>query len=193
MSQELCPVTVSPVPSHRFRFLFDDPTQEGTASSDTRSTVQHQEWHFVGPPVRVLFLCTGNSARSQMAEALLRHLSQGQIEVYSAGSQPAAAIHPYAVRTIARLGADMSRHVPKHYEQFQGQSFDRVIILCDREHEPCLTFPGEVAAVYWNIPDPVAVEGSEEERYRTFQQLALELNTRVRLLLALLERQGRGE
>ena len=156
-------------------------------------SVQRQEWHFAGPPVRVLFLCTGNSARSQMAEALLCHLSQGQVEAYSAGSQPASEIHPYAVRAIARLGADMSRHVPKHYEQFQGQSFDRVIVLCDREHEPCPSFPGEEATVYWNIPDPVAVEGSEEERYRTFQQLALELNTRVRLLLALLGRQRRGE
>jgi protein-tyrosine-phosphatase len=127
-----------------------------------------------------------------MAEALLRHLSHGQVEVYSAGSQPASAIHPYAVRAMARLGADMSQHVPKHYEQFQGQSFDKVIVLCDREHEPCPSFPGEEAALYWNTPDPVAVEGSEQERYRAFQQLALELNTRIRLLLTLLERQRRA-
>ncbi len=169
-----------------------------TAYPDKRSTgrasasfIQRQRSYVEGSPVRVLVLCTGNSARSQMAEALLRHLSQGQIEVSSAGSQPAATIHPYAVRAIARLGADMSQHVPKHYEQFQGQSFDKVIVLCDREHERCPSFPGEEAVIYWNIPDPVAVEGSEQEHYRAFQQLALELNTRIRLLLTLLERQRR--
>ncbi len=170
-----------------------------TASSDKESTgrasassVQLQQWHFAGSPVCVLFLCTGNSARSQMAEALLQHLNQGQIEVYSAGSQPAAAIHPYVVRAIARLGADMSQHVPKHYEQFLGQSFDKVIVLCDREHEPCPSFPGEEAVIYWNTSDPVAVEESEQERYRAFQRLALELNTRIRLLLTLLERQRKA-
>jgi ArsR family transcriptional regulator, arsenate/arsenite/antimonite-responsive transcriptional repressor / arsenate reductase (thioredoxin) len=174
----------------------NDPTF--TVSSDDEPTVapstpstQRQEWHFVGPPVRVLFLCTNNSARSQMAEALLRTISQGQVEAYSAGSQPAATVYPEATQAIARLGADMSQYVPKHYEQFQGQSFDRVIILCDREQETCPTFPDEAVIIYWNIPDPVAVEGSEEERSRAFRQLALELNTRVRLLLTLLERQRR--
>jgi arsenate reductase len=128
-----------------------------------------------------------------MAEALFRHLGQGQVEAYSAGSQPAAAIHPDAAPAIARLGVDMSHYVPKHYEQFQEQAFDRVIILCDREQEPCPSFPGEEAPVYWNIPNPVATEGGEKERERTFQRLALELNMRVRLLLILLERERRGE
>lgn len=171
-----------------------------TSSSDDESIVatsappaKRQEWHFEGPPVRVLFLCTNNSARSQMAEALCRHLSQGQVETYSAGSQPAAAIHSDAVPAIARLGVDMSQYVPKHYEQFQGQAFDRVIILCDREQEACPSFPGEEAPVYWTIPDPAAIEEGEGKRSRAFRQLALELNMRVRLLLTLLERERRGE
>ena len=97
-------------------------------------------WDFTGQPMRVLFLCTSNSARSQMAKALTRHLSQGQIEVFSAGSQPAEHIHPEAARAIARLGADMRKYVPKSAELFQGQTFDRVVILCDQEHETCPTF-----------------------------------------------------
>jgi len=96
-----------------------------------------------------------------------------------------------AVRAIARLGAGMNRHVPKHLDQFRGQIFDRIIILCDQDHEECPTFdtPG---VIYWNTPDPVLVEGTEEQRQRAFHLLALELNTRIRLLLTLLEREKRA-
>jgi ArsR family transcriptional regulator, arsenate/arsenite/antimonite-responsive transcriptional repressor / arsenate reductase (thioredoxin) len=148
-------------------------------------------WDFTGQPRRVLFLCTSNSARSQMAEALTRHLSQGQIEVFSAGSLPAEHIHPEATRAIARLGADMRKYVPKSAELFQGQSFDRVVILCDQEHETCPTFSGSAKVITWNMPDPVKAEGTEAEQSRAFQHLAMELNTRIRLLLTLLERETR--
>ena len=112
-------------------------------------------WHFTGQPMRVLFLCTSNSARSQMAEALTRHLSQGQIEVFSADSQPAGHIHSEATRAIARLGADMRQYVPKSSELFQGQTFDRVVILCDKDHETCPTISGSAKVITWNTPDPV--------------------------------------
>jgi protein-tyrosine-phosphatase len=126
-----------------------------------------------------------------MAEALMHHLSQGQVEALSAGNHPEGQVHPLAVRAIARLGADMSRHVPKHLDQFRGQVFDRIIIVCDQGHEDCPTLdtPGEI---YWNTPDPVLVEGTEEQRQRTFNLLAMELNTRIRLLLTLLEREKRA-
>jgi arsenate reductase len=100
------------------------------------------QWQFNGQSVRILFLCTNNSARSQMAEALTRHLSKGQVEVFSAGSQPAAHIRPEATQAIARLGANMSQYVPKSVNRYQGQAFDRVVILCDKEHEQCPTFSG---------------------------------------------------
>ena len=98
-------------------------------------------------------------------------------------------IHPLAVR--AKIGSDMSRHVPKHLDQFRGQAFDRIIILCDQGHEECPTLdsPG---AIYWNTPDPILFEGTEEQRQRAFHQLAMGLSTRICLLLILLEREKRS-
>ena len=165
---------------------------ESSREGDTQETrVKQPNWDFAGKSVRVLFLCANNSARSQMAEALTYHLSLGQVEAFSAGSHPAAQVHPLAVRAIARLGTDMSRHVPKHLDQFRGQVFDRIIILCDQGHEDCPTLdsPG---ATYWNTPDPVLFEGTEEQRQRAFNHLAMELTTRIRLLLTLLEREKRA-
>jgi protein-tyrosine-phosphatase len=157
----------------------------------TKRPGKQLDWQFDGKPVRVLFLCPDNSARSQMAEALTRHLSQGQLEVLSAGSQPAARVHPLATRAIARLGADMSQHVPKSCHLFEDQAFDRVVILRDTEQEDPLDFPGNSPVITWNTPDPRKAEGTELERVRAFDRLAIELNTRVRLLLTLLEREKR--
>lgn len=155
-------------------------------------TGKRPDWQFYGKSVRILFICINNSARSQMAEALTRHLSLGQVEAYSAGSQPAAEIHPLAVRAMSRLGANMSEYVPKGLDRFRGQSFDRVVILCDSEQEVCPTFPGDSPVILWNMPDPRRTEGTESERMRFFDRLAIELNTRIRLLLTLLEREKRA-
>jgi ArsR family transcriptional regulator, arsenate/arsenite/antimonite-responsive transcriptional repressor / arsenate reductase (thioredoxin) len=92
-------------------------------------------------PLRVLFLCTENSARSQMAEALLRHLSHGTVEAFSAGSRPAEEMHPLARRCMERLGIDMSRAVPKHFDVYRGQCFDAIITVCDRVLEMCPHLP----------------------------------------------------
>lgn len=165
---------------------------EGLLASTPTKSVKPPDWQFAGKSVRVLFLCPSNSARSQMAEALLRHLSQGQVTVFSAGSSPAVHIHPEAVRAIARLGADMRQHVPKHLDQFRNQPFDRVIVLCDPEQESCPTFPGKIEVILWTMRDPLSVKGTEQERSRAFDLLAIELNTRIRLLLTLLEREKRG-
>ena len=153
------------------------------------SPAERSNWRFAGPPPRVLFLCTGNSARSQMAEALTRHLSQGQVHAFSAGSRPAAQVHPLAIRAIARLGTDMSQYAPKHLDLFVGQPFDRIVTLCDRVREQCPTWPTSPEPVHWSFPDPSAAEGSEAERQRVFDQVAMQLNIRIRLLLTLLERE----
>jgi protein-tyrosine-phosphatase len=137
-------------------------------------------------PVRVLFLCTENSARSQMAEGLLRHLTGGTIEVASAGSQP-STVHPYAVQVLAQMGIDISRAASKHLDAFRDQAFDAVITVCDRMRECCPTFPGEHEPIHWSLPDPVALEGiSEQERYAEFERIAQQLLTRLRHFLALL-------
>lgn len=135
-------------------------------------------------PMRVLFLCTENSARSQMAEGLLRSLAGDAIEVVSAGSEP-SQVHPYAVQVLAHMGIDISGATSKHVDTFRDQTFDVVITVCDRMRECCPTFPGEQEPIHWSLPDPVALEGvSEQERYAEFERIAHHLLTRLRHLLA---------
>jgi ArsR family transcriptional regulator, arsenate/arsenite/antimonite-responsive transcriptional repressor / arsenate reductase (thioredoxin) len=140
---------------------------------------------------RVLFLCTANSARSQMAEALMRQLSQGRVEAFSAGSHP-THVHRNALKVMASMGLDISEQRSKHFEEFLGQSFDRIITVCDRVRESCPNFPGDPERIHWSIPDPVAVEGSEQEQYRAFEQVSLQLTNRIRFLLILLARERGG-
>jgi protein-tyrosine-phosphatase len=135
-------------------------------------------------PVRVLFLCTENSARSQMAEGLLRHLAGEMIEVCSAGSEP-SQVHPYAVQVLARMGIDISHATSKHLDVFLDQTFDVVITVCDRMRECCPAFPGKDEPIHWSLPDPVSLDvASEQERYAAFEQIAQQLLTRLRHLLA---------
>ena len=138
------------------------------------------------PLARVLFLCTHNSARSQMAEGLLRHLSQGQVEAYSAGSAP-GQVHPLAIEVMAERGIDISGQTSKHLAQYQGQRFDYVITVCDLARESCPIFPGDPEQIHWSFPDPSAVAGLAARR-RAFQQIAAELTTRINFLLARLRR-----
>jgi protein-tyrosine-phosphatase/DNA-binding transcriptional ArsR family regulator len=137
---------------------------------------------------RVLFLCTGNSARSQMAEALARARSGGLVEAHSAGSHP-KALHPNAVRAMRdEHGIDLAGHRSKHLSVFTQQRFDRVISLCDRVREVCPEFPGGPETIHWSIPDPAAghADGDDEASYPAFQQTAAELETRIGFLLATL-------
>lgn len=138
-------------------------------------------------PTRVLFLCTENSARSQMAEGILRHISSGRVEVASAGSHP-TSVHPLAVQVLAEQGIDISRHRSKSLEEFRGESFDYIITVCDRIKETCPTFPGDPERIHWSFADPAAVEGSEQARYWAFKVTAKELMTMVRYLLIMIER-----
>ena len=136
-------------------------------------------------PVRVLFLCTGNSARSPMAEALARARSGAAIEAVSAGSDP-RPVHPNAVRVMREEhGLDLSAHASKRLDAFAGQRFDWVITLCDRVREVCPEFPGCPDTIHWSIANPATGE-PDDVTYPKFQQTAAELATRIGFLLALL-------
>jgi protein-tyrosine-phosphatase len=135
---------------------------------------------------RVLFLCTGNSARSQMAEALVRARSDGLVEARSAGSHP-KALHPNAVRVMRdEHGIDLAGHRSKHLSELLEERFDRVVSLCDRVREVCPEFPGDPEATHWSIPDPAGQADGDEDTYPAFKQTAAELETRIRFLLAAL-------
>ncbi|HEX7162078.1 MAG TPA: ArsR family transcriptional regulator [Trebonia sp.] len=135
------------------------------------------------PAPRLLFLCTGNSARSQMAEAIARARSGGRIQAFSAGSKP-KPVHPNAVRVMREAGIDLSSRRSKHLSVFAADSFDYVLTLCDRVREVCPEFPGHPGCVHWSIADPAASGGSDDQTYPRFKQLAAELETRIGYLLA---------
>ena len=132
---------------------------------------------------RVLFLCTGNSARSQMAEAMIRARSGGAVTVMSAGSQP-KPIHPNAVRVMAEeYGLDLTGQTSKHLDVFADQPFDRMISLCDRVREVCPEFPGRPEVTHWSLANPATGE-PDDVTYPLFQRTAADLATRINFLLA---------
>ena len=136
--------------------------------------------------VRVLFLCTGNSARSLMAEALAIARSGGVIEAYSAGSHP-RPVHRNAVRVMREEhGLDLTGHASKHLDVFDDQRFDWVISLCDRVREVCPEFPGHPETIHWSIANPATGDADDDATYPLFQQTAAELATRIGFLLAAL-------
>jgi protein-tyrosine-phosphatase/DNA-binding transcriptional ArsR family regulator len=139
-------------------------------------------------PVRVLFLCTGNSARSQIAEALLRHHGGDAIEAHSAGSHP-KRLHPAAVRVMReRFGIDIAGQRVKHLGEFTERRLDHVISLCDRVREVCPDFPSSPEMIHWSIPDPAAEGLDDQETRAAFERTAAELDTRVRYLIHHLSR-----
>jgi protein-tyrosine-phosphatase len=129
----------------------------------------------------VLFLCTGNSARSQMAEVLLEHHAGGAIRARSAGSHP-KPIHPEAVRVMAERGIDISARASKHMDQFKRMRFDRVVTLCDRVREVCPEFPAPAQAAHWSMPDPAAEANAKAAR-AAFERTADELESRIPFLI----------
>ena len=135
---------------------------------------------------RVLFLCTGNSARSQVAEALAEQLSNGAVRAASAGSHP-KPLHPNAVRVMRARGVDLGGRNSKHLSAFAGERFDYVISLCDRVREVCPEFPGGPELIHWSIPDPAREPGGDEETLPAFERMADELATRIAFLLERIE------
>jgi ArsR family transcriptional regulator, arsenate/arsenite/antimonite-responsive transcriptional repressor / arsenate reductase (thioredoxin) len=135
--------------------------------------------------VRVLFACTGNSSRSPIAEALLRHRGgDGQVDVTSAGSRPGPRIHPHAVRVLREeFGIDIAGQRPRHLDTVAGRRFGYVITLCDKVREVCPGFGDDPRLVHWSIPDPATAGGSGEDSYPAFARVAAEIDTRIRHLL----------
>lgn len=129
-------------------------------------------------PIRVIFVCTGNSARSQMAEALLRHDGAGRFEVVSAGVDP-RGVHPRTIVALAKVGIDITGATSKSVGQFLGQRFDYVITVCDRARATCPVFPGGSETLHWGIDDPVEVEGSDEQRDAAFDVALREIAGRI--------------
>lgn len=134
-------------------------------------------------PLRILFLCTHNSARSQIAEALARRLGGASVEAVSAGSHP-TQLHPITVEVLTELGEDPARYRSKLLDQFLGQDFHYIITVCDRVREQCPTFPDDEIQIHWSFPDPTDVTGVAEQR-RAFTTLRREMETRLRYVLSL--------
>jgi ArsR family transcriptional regulator, arsenate/arsenite/antimonite-responsive transcriptional repressor / arsenate reductase (thioredoxin) len=130
-------------------------------------------------PARILFICSGNSSRSPMAEGWLNYLGGGQVTARSAGISP-GSLHPLAVAAMAELGVDISGHRPARLSEFADESFTRVITLCDRAKENCGELPTESAAVHWSIPNPAQAHPPDLDAFRA---TARELQTRIRYLL----------
>ncbi len=140
--------------------------------------------------IKVLFLCTGNSARSQMAEAFLRKFGGDQFEAYSAGTQP-RDIHPYTARVMEEVGISLSGHSSKHFKEYMGRvNFAYVIILGEEAEKQCpTTFPGITQRLNWSLEDPSAVEESEEKKLMKFREVRDKIEQRIKSWLS--EKQSR--
>lgn len=136
------------------------------------------------PPIRILVVCTGNSARSVMAEALLRTHGGAAFEVHSAGTEP-RGVNPLTLHVLAEAGIDGSFARSKSVDEFAGQSFDYVITVCDQARQSCPVFPGEGARLHWGYEDPAAAEGSDEARLAVFRRVFTQIGERVHLFIPL--------
>ena len=136
-------------------------------------------------PLRVLVLCTGNSARSQMAEALFNTLGAGRLVAESAGSRPADHVNPFAVETLAQHRLAWAGHPPRGLDGLDRQHWDFVITVCDRAKESCPIFPGQPVIAHWGMTDPAEVEGDEDRKRKAFRDAFLLLRRRIELMLAL--------
>ena len=138
-----------------------------------------------GSRLRVLFLCTGNSCRSQMAEGWVRHILGDQVEVYSAGTHP-SVVNPRAIQVMREAGVDISSHWSKSLDEFLDKPFDLVITLCDHAQARCPVFPGASKMLHMGFPDPVFAAGTEEEILRVYREIRDAIRQK---LIPLLERE----
>jgi arsenate reductase len=134
------------------------------------------------PKKKVLVLCTGNSARSQMAEGLLRHEGGDRFEVFSAGTRP-SRIRPEAIAVMDEIGIDISGHRSKSVEEFRGADLDFVITVCSNADQNCPIFPGQTRRLHWPFDDPAAVEGSNDEKRAAFQRIRDQIHGRIMVFL----------
>lgn len=137
-------------------------------------------------PYKFLFLCTGNSARSIIGEYLLRRLGGARFQVFSAGSFPTGTVNPLAIQVLQEIyDIDATEARSKSWEEFKDVEFDFVVTVCDNARETCPVWPGQPIVAHWSSPDPAAVEGSDEERYRAFKEVAFQINRRLQLFTSL--------
>lgn len=127
---------------------------------------------------RVLILCTGNSARSQMAEGILRDIAGDRFDVESAGVEP-SHVRPEAIEAMSDIGIDITSHRSKSVDEFTGDEFDHIITVCDNARESCPVFPGNAERIHWSFDDPAAVEGTREERVDAFRRIREEIYDRL--------------
>jgi arsenate reductase len=127
---------------------------------------------------RVLFLCSHNSARSQMAESVLRHLAGDRIDAFSAGTE-ATHVRPLAIRAMAELGVDISGQESKTLERYLGEPFDVVITVCDQANESCPIFPGARERLHWSLPDPSKATGTDDEQLAVYRQIRDAIRARI--------------
>ena len=135
-------------------------------------------------PKRTLIVCTGNSCRSQMAEALWRMLGKGAWDCYSAGSKPAGYVHPMAIEVMQEISADLSQNRSKHLDKFAGQSFDLVVTVCDGAKQACPVFPDAQQMLHWPFDDPARATGSSAEVRSVFRRVREEIADHIRAYLA---------
>ena len=132
---------------------------------------------------RVLVLCTGNSCRSQMAEALWESLGHGDWQSESAGSKPSGYVHPLAIRAMEELDIDISSHASKSLDPFQHQAFDLVVTVCDNAKDACPVFPGATRALHWPFDDPADATGTDEQKIVVFRRVRDEISERIQRFL----------
>jgi arsenate reductase len=138
------------------------------------------------PPLKVLFLCTGNSARSIFAESFLKRLGGRRFEAYSAGASPSGTVNPAALKVLReRFNIDASDARSKSWDEFRGVNFDFVITVCDHARETCPVWPGQPIVAHWGVDDPAAFVGTPVERDRFFHRVALTLYRRLQILTSL--------
>jgi len=142
--------------------------------------------------IRVLFLCTGNSARSIIGAALLEQIGGDAFDVHSAGTQP-RGVNPYTLRVLAQAGVDASGERSKHVSEYESQSFDYVITVCDAAAEQCPLFPGAPARIHWSFTDPAALEGTDDEKLAAFRRTLREMQARVSTFVAVARRRHAKE
>ena len=128
---------------------------------------------------RVLILCTGNSCRSQMAEALWEHLGEGDWQSESAGSKPSGYVHPLAIRAMAELDIDISSNTSKSLDQFKDQPFDLVVTVCDNAKESCPVYSGATQTLHWPFDDPADATGTEDEQMTVFRRVRDEIKSTI--------------
>ena len=131
---------------------------------------------------RVLFLCTGNSCRSQMAEGFLRDMASDRFEVFSAGIKP-TQVNPLAIKVMAEAGIDISKHRSKSAMEFIGQKFDFVVTVCDNAKQTCPIFPGKYEKIHWDLEDPAEAQGTEEERLVFFRRIRDEIKNNIHVFI----------